>query len=58
MCLLCVEVAKGNMTVPEIRHAYIELRMDQQHKAEFFKLLLTKNWLKEFFYDIIDEDEE
>lgn len=44
MCLLCVEIIKGNMTVPEIARAYIEMATNKtDHDREILELIQEKD---------------
>ena len=39
MCLLCVEVIKGNMTPREIARAYSEVSIDDEHYSEILTVI-------------------
>lgn len=39
MCLLCIEIAKGNMTIKEARGALTELVVPEAEESEHYKEL-------------------
>jgi len=41
MCLLCVEIQKGNMTIKETARAYMELEKSD-HEKEILKIITEK----------------
>lgn len=50
MCLLCVEIIKGNMTVPEIARAYVEMSTDEtDHDREILNVIQEQGKFEEVF---------
>ena len=58
MCILCIEIAKGNMTNKEIARAYTETVVSDEHATEILDLLSSRGQLEDFesaLFDIADE---
>lgn len=51
MCLLCIEIAKGKMTIKEIGHAIGELDIPQEHAEEFFEVLAERGFTIEELFE-------
>lgn len=47
MCMLCIEVAKENMTFREIAGAYAEMTIEPEHIAEILVTIEKHSDLKE-----------
>ncbi len=58
MCLLCIEVAKGKMTVREIGRALMELDMDEDHSETFTEIYTEKYNLDELIDVILHDKKE
>jgi len=53
MCLLCIEIAKGNMTTREMVRAYVEVA-NNPHAAEVLEVLDKNGKLDEFQDTLIE----
>lgn len=59
MCLLCIEMMKGKMTIREIGRALMEIKLEDSHEDDFLKALSEKYTPSELFdYLLRDEVNE
>lgn len=56
MCLLCVEILKGNMTSKEVSKALSEYTPDADHETELFQVISDSYTLDELWDAVPQED--
>ncbi len=55
MCLLCVEIQKGQMTIREVTRAYTEIKIPREHEAELLKVIEEKYDFEELFKLLVED---